>query len=92
MTQFTMRAIRTQEGVRRDIEDWDDGLVNFGYEECEGITPVQLVAQDMDQAKQEAARRWEQMAPQGFVDQMPEGYWIVGADDQIEHIEIKDYR
>jgi hypothetical protein len=44
MAQFTMYLIRTVEGVRRDVEDWDFGLVNFGYEACEESNPVTLTA------------------------------------------------
>jgi hypothetical protein len=62
MTEFTMVLIRTREGVRRDLEDWDGHLINFGYEECEGVDSVRLASQDLDRAKHEAEHHWSALA------------------------------
>jgi hypothetical protein len=81
MALYTMYFIRSEEGVTRDYDGWDEGLVNFGYEECERVPPIRLTAIDPESAKLEAFRLWHEwrLAP---TDSEPEGYWIGAPDGQ----------
>ena len=89
MPGFVMFLIRTEEGVVRiDGEDWDDALVNFGYEECEGVGPISLSARDADEAKREAEARWEEVVAQ-HARHKPEGYWIVVGSDLGKYIHME---
>lgn len=89
MGQYTMYFIRSMEGARRDYDGWDDGLVNFGYVECERVHPIALKAIDRENAKLEAFRLWHEwrLAP---ADSEPEGYWIGTPDGQWFDMHLGD--
>jgi hypothetical protein len=75
MPEYTMHFIRSEPGIRRDYDGWDEGRVNFGYEECETVPPVPLQAIDRESAKLEAFQLWHEWC-QAPSSAEPEGYWI----------------
>jgi hypothetical protein len=89
MAQYTMYFIRSLEGICRDYDGWDNGLVNFGYIECERIPPIPLRAIDRESAKLEAYRHWHEwcLVP---ADSEPEGYWIGAPDGQWFDMQLGD--
>jgi hypothetical protein len=90
-TEYRMDFIRTQPGLRRDLrgEDWDFGLVNFGYEACERVDPIRIVARNLDDAREQAERRWQAWCAKPYDDE-PEGYWIVTPDNRIRFTYVRD--
>jgi hypothetical protein len=88
MVEYAMSFIRSEEGVRRDVDGWDEGLVNFGYEALED-EPIRLAAQNFDDARTEAWTRWQDR-PVQFRGGKAEGYWIYTPDGWIRHTWVAD--
>ncbi len=82
LPRTTYRMLWTTPGPRElyDKVEWDDGLVNFGCD-TDRLPETLLFAETADQAKMEAARRWE-AKPHGT---LPVGYFIMDADDNQVH-------
>jgi hypothetical protein len=72
MNEYAMIFIRTSPGVDREADDWDFGLVNFGYEACELLAPIPLKAIDT-----EAGAHWQAWLEDVHTENA-EGYWIGG--------------
>jgi len=88
MADFKMQLIRTTPGITRDGDDWNEGLINFGYEPLESTAPIALFSPELEQAMQEAEHRWKKIATQPEAE-LAEGYWIMPARGFIAHIEVK---
>ena len=81
-TEYRMDFVCTRPGIRRDFDEWGDGLVNFGYERCECVDPFRFAAGSLDEAKEIAAQHWQDWLAKPHDDTV-EGYWIVAPDDLI---------
>jgi hypothetical protein len=97
MHEYTMTFIRTSPDIdweARNGRDWDDGLVNFGYEACELLKPIPLKAIDIEAAKVEAETYWQEWVEDVHTENA-EGYWIRRHDGRVQHfhvaIEEEDY-
>ena len=62
---------------------WEDGLLNFGYHEYEGVVPLPLEAATIEEARTEAAALvQERVSPTA----PPEGYWIMQGNGIVETV------
>jgi hypothetical protein len=86
--KYVMDFIAPRPGINTEIEDWDDGLLNFGYEACEDPAPVALAATTLELAREEAHHHWIKWRS-STGDDAPKGYWIVEAGGQIVHFHVE---
>jgi hypothetical protein len=86
MNEYQMIFIRNSEGVDRTRDDWDHGLVNFGYEACELLATIPLKSLDIEAAKVEAAAHWQAWLEDVHTENA-EGYWVAG-ETRIYHCHV----
>ena len=55
MHRFKIAFVGSQPNIDRSQPGWNDGLLNFGYEELEGFERMKLEASDVGDAQREAA-------------------------------------
>ena len=89
MHAYTMSFIRTDPSIDWDArgDDWDAGLINFGFKECERLEPIPLKSIDLEAAKAEAAGHWQEYLSDMHTENA-EGYWITTEEGRIPHVHV----
>jgi hypothetical protein len=82
MPKFEMVLIRSLPGIDRTADEWDFGLVNFGYERADEHKPIALASTVEGEAIDEARHHWKEIASESITAGSA-GYWVVRGTDLV---------